>query len=103
MSGLLLAALLIFNISAGAAPIDKNADANDVALHGYDPVAYFKAGAPKRGKADITAVHDGVIYRFALVANRFDWQSAEASGRDNTYHRCRCGQPTRCRSGCRPR
>ena len=74
MSGLLLTALLIVSAATGAAPIDKNADANDVALHGYDPVAYFKAGAPTRGKTGITVAHDGVIYRFASVANRDAFQ-----------------------------
>jgi YHS domain-containing protein len=70
MSGLLLAALLFVGAGVGAAPIDQNADANDVALHGRDPVAYFKAGTAMRGKSDITAVHDGVIYRFASATNR---------------------------------
>jgi YHS domain-containing protein len=70
ISGLLLAALLFVSAGVGAAPIDKNADANDVALHGYDPVAYFKPGTPTRGKADITSVYEGVIYRFTSVANR---------------------------------
>lgn len=49
-SGLLLAALLFVGTAVGAAPIDQNADANDVALHGYDPVAYFKTGAPTLGR-----------------------------------------------------
>ena len=44
ISGLLLAALLFVSAGVGAAPIDKNVNANDVALHGYDPVAYFKPG-----------------------------------------------------------
>lgn len=70
MSGLLFAVLLFVSAGAGAAPIDLNADANDLALHGYDAVAYFKAGAPTRGKTNITAVHEGVIYRFASTANR---------------------------------
>lgn len=70
MSGLLLAAVLFVSAGASAAPIDQNADANDVALHGHDPVSYFKAGAPARGKADMTVVHEGVIYRFASAANR---------------------------------
>ncbi len=77
-SGLLLAALLFVGTAVGAAPIDQNADANDVALHGYDPVAYFKTGAPTLGKADITIVRDGVIYRFASAANRDAFQQEPA-------------------------
>lgn len=74
MTGLLVATLLFASAAIGAAPIDQNAGANDVALHGYDPVTYFKAGKPKHGKAGITAVHDGVIYRFAAAANRDAFQ-----------------------------
>jgi len=29
--------------------------------------------------------------KLALVANRFDWQSASAPGGDGVYQRCRCG------------
>ena len=37
---------------AFAADIDMNADANDVAISGYDPVAYFPEGGgkPTKGK-----------------------------------------------------
>lgn len=29
--------------------------------------------------------------KLVLVANRFDWQSAEGTGGDRTFRRCRCG------------
>jgi hypothetical protein len=29
--------------------------------------------------------------KLALVANRFDWESAEEAGGDSTFRRCRCG------------
>ena len=35
-----------------------------LAMHGYDPVAYFTDGAPKLGSDSITVVHDGAAYRF---------------------------------------
>lgn len=41
-----------------------------LALHGYDPVAYFTESAPKPGSAEHAAVHDGVAYYFASDANR---------------------------------
>lgn len=47
-----------------------NVDAKGVGLKGYDPVAYFTAGAPTAGKAEFNAAHAGVIYHFASAANR---------------------------------
>ena len=40
-----------------------------LALHGHDPVAYFKSGRPQHGKAEFTAQHDGAAYYFANEAN----------------------------------
>jgi YHS domain-containing protein len=36
-----------------------------LALHGYDPVAYFQLGKPVRGDAKFATTHDGAAYRFA--------------------------------------
>lgn len=41
-----------------------------VAAGGYDAVAYFTAGKPVEGKADITLEHEGVTWRFSSEANR---------------------------------
>jgi len=41
-----------------------------LALEGYDPVSYFTAGKPARGKAEIATNHRGVTYRFASAENR---------------------------------
>lgn len=51
-------------------PAPVNVDAAGVGLHGRDPVSYFTGAAPLKGKANITAKHDGVVYRFASMANR---------------------------------
>ncbi len=51
-------------------PLAINIDEQGVALRGYDPVAYFTAGAPTPGDPSLTAVHDGATYRFASAANR---------------------------------
>lgn len=48
---------------------DVNVDAAGVALDGYDPVAYFTAGAPTPGKAGYQANHRGATYRFASAAH----------------------------------
>ena len=39
---------------AFAADIDMNADANDVAISGYDPVAYFSDSEATKGSAEYT-------------------------------------------------
>lgn len=41
-----------------------------LALHGFDPVAYFSVGAATRGSAKFTATHEGAAYRFASAANK---------------------------------
>ena len=39
--------------------------ASDVAIRGYDTVAYFTQGVPVEGSEDFTAEHDGATWRFA--------------------------------------
>lgn len=56
--------------AAAVATSPVNIDANGVALHGYDPVAYFTMGAPTAGRAEFTAVHAGATYRFVSAAHR---------------------------------
>lgn len=43
-----------------------------LAIDGYDPVAYFPGhgGKPTKGKPEFTHTHRGVTYRFASAANR---------------------------------
>ncbi len=40
-----------------------------LALHGYDPVAFFANGKPTLGDAKYAAAHDGAAYYFASEAN----------------------------------
>ena len=40
-----------------------------VAVHGYDPVAYFTEGGPRRGSDQFVHVHDGAAYRFSSEAH----------------------------------
>ena len=40
-----------------------------LALHGYDAVAYFKAGKPVRGTDAFVHVHEGAAYRFSSEQN----------------------------------
>ncbi|MFC3150743.1 YHS domain-containing (seleno)protein [Litoribrevibacter euphylliae] len=60
-------ALVISSLSFASS---VNIGDNDVAIHGYDPVAYFTNSKAVEGSAKFTAIHDGAIYRFASKKNR---------------------------------
>jgi YHS domain-containing protein len=45
--------------------LDKN-----VAIQGYDPVAYFTTGIATKGNKDLVAVAEGVTYLFASASNK---------------------------------
>lgn len=49
-----------------------------LALHGYDPVAYFTEGAPVRGQHAYTVVHEGAAYRFASAEHQRLFEAAPA-------------------------
>jgi YHS domain-containing protein len=51
--------------AAGATNVDKSG----VAVHGYDPVAYFTDGKPVKGTAERSFAVDGVTYWFANDQN----------------------------------
>ena len=53
-----------------AADIDMNADVNDLAIKGYDPISYFTKLTPEVGNANYTATYKGGIYRFTSEENR---------------------------------
>lgn len=59
-----------FGVSSTLAATPANVDKAGLAVHGYDPVAYFVGGKSVKGQPDITAEHDGATYRFSTVANR---------------------------------
>ena len=62
------AAALVFSSMTFASSV--NIGDNDVAIHGYDPVAYFTKSKAVEGSAKYTATHDGAIYRFSTKQNR---------------------------------
>jgi len=74
----LLAMLLIgfgaFGVTLAADEV--NTDRTGLAIDGYDPVAYFTEGRPVKGDFQITAEHDGAVYRFASKANRDRFRNA---------------------------
>lgn len=60
-------------ISAPAAFADKDpiytAKRSNLALQGYDTVAYFTAGEPTKGSAEFSTTHNGAEFRFANEEN----------------------------------
>jgi YHS domain-containing protein len=65
-----LSLALSFAGSAVAADKDMNADLNDVAISGYDTVAYFTKKMPVQGVDKFTAVYKNTIYKFSSEQNR---------------------------------
>lgn len=51
------------------APIYTGAFDN-LAVQGYDPVAYFNEGKPVKGDKDFSTEYQGATFRFASAANR---------------------------------
>jgi YHS domain-containing protein len=72
---LLFGALAAAPLSAALAADELNVSlghsiaGKPLAMHGYDPVAYFTLGRPTRGSDTFVHVHDGAAYRFASREN----------------------------------
>jgi YHS domain-containing protein len=66
------AATALFTIATStfAADIDISADANDLAIQGYDPVAYFTQAKPTKGQQQYTATYKNAIYQFSSAKHR---------------------------------
>ena len=56
--------------AAAVAPVHCNLGEGQLALKGFDPVAYFEGGQAAEGRPQFTATHRGVTYRFASAAHR---------------------------------
>jgi len=61
---------IAFSASSFAADIQINANANDLAIHGYDAVSYFSKSGPVKGKSKYSASYKDAIYHFSTAANR---------------------------------
>lgn len=76
LSVLASTAMAVALAPAGVMAYDENStsavniDAKGVALRGYDPVSYFSGAAPQKGKAGLSATHEGATYHFASQAQR---------------------------------
>jgi YHS domain-containing protein len=56
-----------------------NVDSGGVAIQGYDPVAYFSAGAALRGDAQFSAQWQGATWHFVSAVNRDAFMAAPES------------------------
>lgn len=66
----LLALALVQSPPALALDPINNSLFSDVAIHGYDPVAYFTQGKPVAGRSDINHTWKGAIWYFSTPENR---------------------------------
>lgn len=68
---LALSALVPLGAEADTArPVNTLGSADGVAIRGYDPVAYFREGGPRRGKVEFSVRHGGAVWRFASAENK---------------------------------
>ncbi len=51
-------------------PVINTLDSKGVAIKGYDPVAYFTEGAPRKGSKEFSSEHKGAKWHFASAANK---------------------------------
>ena len=68
----IIALLITFAATSHAQTLLKhlNLDDDNLALEGYDPVAYFKQKKAVKGKSSFKAEIEGVTYQFSTQANK---------------------------------
>ena len=74
-----LGGIAMLPFSVLAADIDVSADTNDLAIKGYDPVAYFTASEPTVGNPEFSATYKNAIYHFASAENRDTFRADPAA------------------------
>jgi YHS domain-containing protein len=78
--GLLALALpgLVPGRAGAGQPINTLGSPDGVAIRGYDPVAYFREGGPRPGKAEFSVSHGGALWRFANAENKAAFEAEPA-------------------------
>lgn len=66
---------LLLGSLAHAANIEVNANSNDIAIKGYDPVSYFVDSKPMQGSSEFTAAYNDAIYQFSSAEHRDTFQT----------------------------
>ena len=70
VGAIVVAAAGYFAFPSQAEISDVNVSEGNVAIHGYDPVAYFTVGKATKGKGDIEHVWRDARWQFASAGNR---------------------------------
>lgn len=65
-----LAAFIVSALPARAVPPVNKSRTGDVAIEGFDTVAYFTEGKPLKGSSEHTFEWQGAVWRFASDENR---------------------------------
>jgi hypothetical protein len=66
----LIAAKSLRRAAAQTQPAVNVLEGGGIAIHGYDPVAYFVEGGPRKGRLELAVQHDGASWLFASEANK---------------------------------
>ncbi|MEW6221082.1 MAG: YHS domain-containing (seleno)protein [Thermodesulfobacteriota bacterium] len=72
----LLTVLLNLLVACSAPPQEINQTSDGLAIHGYDPVAYFLDAGPREGRPEIELRWQGARWRFATREHRQLFQDA---------------------------
>ncbi|EPJ48014.1 MAG: hypothetical protein OFPI_31090 [Osedax symbiont Rs2] len=70
LKAIVITAAMAISQFSFAADIEANADDNDIAIKGYDPVAYFTQGKAMQGSHKYSATYKNAIYHFSNANNR---------------------------------
>lgn len=65
-------------VAAGNKPLINTIGSPGVAIKGYDPVAHFEQGGPRKGKSEHSLKHKGVTWRFASAENKAKFEANPA-------------------------
>lgn len=55
-----------------------NTSGDNLAIKGYDPVAYFKSSSAVKGSKDFAVFHQGIIYYFSSAENKEEFKKNPA-------------------------
>ncbi|AZO79227.1 MULTISPECIES: YHS domain-containing (seleno)protein [unclassified Bosea (in: a-proteobacteria)] len=73
------AAIVTNGVSADETrPVNTLGSPDGIAIRGYDPVAYFREGGPRLGKAEFSVSHAGATWRFASAENKAAFEAQPA-------------------------
>ena len=67
---LVLSIFPVTNLFAGSSVRPLNKDKSDIAIKGYDPVAYFAENRALKGKEEFEYLYEGARWRFSSAAHR---------------------------------